>query len=204
VSGNRISSIAEGSTSSTLLARAKARDPQAWDRLVRLYGPIVYHWARRWGLQAHDSADIVQDVFRAVLTGLETFRREQPQQSFRAWLATITRNKLRDRFRLRQRSPQTAGESDARAALEQHAEPADNLDPQAAWSELQAGLWRRALDLVRAEFEPRTWDAFWRVTVEGRSTADVAEELSLSRPAVRQAKYRVLKRLRTELEGLIE
>jgi RNA polymerase sigma-70 factor (ECF subfamily) len=204
VTGNAISSITEGSTSSTLLVQAAARDPQAWERLVRLYGPILYHWARRWGLQEPDAADIVQEVFRALLSGLDSFRRDQPQQSFRAYLATITRNKLRDRHRRHQRSAQAAGGSDAHAMLQQHADPSNDLDPQAAWNQLQSGLWRRALDLVRGEFETTTWEAFWRVTVEERPVADVAQELGLSKPAVRQAKYRVLKRLRTELEGLTE
>ena len=57
----------------------------------------------------------------------------------------------------------------------------------------------RALDVVRAEFEPRTWDAFWRIAVDGQSPAEVAAAMQLSLPAVYQAKSRVLRRLRREL-----
>jgi len=60
-------------------------------------------------------------------------------------------------------------------------------------------LFRRALELIRREFEPRTWHAFWRTTVDGRATADVAAELQMSPGAVRVAKSRVLQRLRSEL-----
>jgi RNA polymerase sigma-70 factor (ECF subfamily) len=62
---------------------------------------------------------------------------------------------------------------------------------------------QRALQLVQSEFEPRTLQAFWQSTVDGRSTADVAADLGMSPKAVRQAKYRVLNRLRHELDELL-
>jgi RNA polymerase sigma-70 factor (ECF subfamily) len=62
-----------------------------------------------------------------------------------------------------------------------------------------SALLRRGLELIRGEFEPRTWQAFWLTAVEGRSPKDVAHELGMSDGAVRVAKSRVLHRLRTEL-----
>ena len=56
---------------------------------------------------------------------------------------------------------------------------------------------------MRAEFESKTWQAFWRVTVDGLATASAAAELGLSGPAVRMAKSRVLRRLREEVGELI-
>lgn len=53
--------------------------------------------------------------------------------------------------------------------------------------------------MVRSEFEDRTWQAFWRVAVEGHATAEVAADLGITANAVRQAKSRVLRRLRQEL-----
>jgi RNA polymerase sigma-70 factor (ECF subfamily) len=54
------------------------------------------------------------------------------------------------------------------------------------------------------EFQPATWQAFWGLTVEGKSGAEVAAELGLSVDAVYAAKSRVLRRLRQELDGLLE
>jgi RNA polymerase sigma-70 factor (ECF subfamily) len=45
-------------------------------------------------------------------------------------------------------------------------------------------------------FEERSWQAFWRVVVEGQRLADVAAELGLTRNAVYIAKSRILRRLR--------
>jgi RNA polymerase sigma-70 factor (ECF subfamily) len=60
------------------------------------------------------------------------------------------------------------------------------------------------LEVMRAEFEPSTWKACWECVVEGRSAADVGRELGLSPGAVRAAKFRVLCRLRRELDGLLD
>lgn len=57
----------------------------------------------------------------------------------------------------------------------------------------------RVLALIRVEFEETTWNAFWRTTVDGRSTDQVAAEIGISVAAVRQARYRVLRRLRVEM-----
>ena len=92
-------SASSESISSSLLGRVKIQDPQAWERLAELYGPVVYRWCRKSGLKAEDAVDVVQEVFRAVMTHVAEFRRECPADSFGAWLRTITRNKVRDLFR---------------------------------------------------------------------------------------------------------
>ena len=60
------------------------------------------------------------------------------------------------------------------------------------------------MELLQAEFEPRTWQAFWKIVVEEKAPADVAAELGMSKGAVYVAKSRVLKRLREEFAGLLE
>ena len=59
------------------------------------------------------------------------------------------------------------------------------------------------MELVQAEFEERTWSAFWRTVVEGRPTGDVADELDMKIASVYQAKSRVLRRLRQETDGFL-
>jgi RNA polymerase sigma-70 factor (ECF subfamily) len=61
------------------------------------------------------------------------------------------------------------------------------------------GLFLRGLDLIRGEFEERTWKAFWQTAVDGRTPREVALEMSMTSGAVRVAKSRVLQRLREEL-----
>ena len=97
--------------------------------------------------------------------------------------------------------PEATGGTDAQQELLQVAEPSEHSE-QNALAEAEGTLWRRAVDLVRAGFEDRTWQAFWRVAAEGRPSAEVAAELGMTIDAVYQAKSRVLRRLRAELGDL--
>jgi RNA polymerase sigma-70 factor (ECF subfamily) len=77
-----------GTPSSSLLQQAVLQDPVAWHRLNHFCSLLVLHWNRRAGLQEADRGDVVQEVLRAVASHLKDFRRDQPGQSFRAWLRT--------------------------------------------------------------------------------------------------------------------
>src|SRR5436853_6854235 len=78
----------------SLLQKVRGRDQQAWNQLVDLYGPMVYDWCLRAGLQPADAADVGQDVFMPVARAIGEFRRDRPGDSFRGWLYTITRRKI--------------------------------------------------------------------------------------------------------------
>ena len=65
-------------------------------------------------------------------------------------------------------------------------------------------LYRRGMELVKDEFEERTWRMFWSHVVDGRTPTEVASEMGVSAAAVRQAKSRVLRRLKEELGERIE
>jgi RNA polymerase sigma-70 factor (ECF subfamily) len=192
-------SNATASTSSSLLERVKAQDAEAWRRLIQLYGPFVYHWCAKQRLVGEDASDVFQEVFRAVSTNIAEFDHGRTSGTFRGWLRTITLNKIRDHFRrLSDRAPAVGGSEYqqflAQLPDEQSADSQVDETEQAA-----AVLFRRGLELVQSEFEERTWQAFWKITVEQRRAPDVAAELGMTPTAVRKAKSRVLRRLREEL-----
>jgi RNA polymerase sigma-70 factor, ECF subfamily len=185
-------------TNISLLERLKLPvDEMAWSRFVDLYTPLIYAWARRIGLQESDAADLVQEVFAALVQKMPEFAYDR-HKSFRAWLRTVTLNKWRDRCRRRAARPHEATV---------HA-PLDLADSEgeASFGELEyrQQLVARALELMQAEFQPTTWKACWEFVVGGRSAAEIAGELGISENAVHLAKGRVLRRLRKELEGLLE
>ena len=56
----------------TLLTRLKdGADADAWREFVHLYGPVVYGFARKRGLQDADAADLMQEVLRSVARNAE-------------------------------------------------------------------------------------------------------------------------------------
>jgi RNA polymerase sigma-70 factor (ECF subfamily) len=191
-----------GSTSSSLLGRVVAKEPEAWERMSRLYCPLVYRWARQQGLQDADAADVVQEVFRTVAMRIDTLHRDQPGDSFRGWLSTITRHKLGDHFRRAAGRANAAGGSDAQEQFQQHPDASADGSSNVSGFGVETSVVHRALEIIRPEFEDRTWQAFWRATVDGHPAADIAQDLDMTARAVRQAKYRVLQRLRRELVDL--
>ncbi|MGA2618431.1 MAG: sigma-70 family RNA polymerase sigma factor [Thermoguttaceae bacterium] len=193
---------ASGSTSSSLLERVKMRDEDAWRRLVDLYSPLLYEWCRHCGLQPEDAADVGQEVFGAVAAGVEGFRRDRPGDSFRGWLWTITKNKVRDHFRRRKGQAIPQGGTGAQQQLAQVPDQVPESTSSGAMPNHRLEL--RAAEVVRAGVEPRTWRAFWLVAVEGQSPAIVAESLGMSVEAVYVAKFRVRRKIREELDGLID
>jgi len=192
------------STSMSLLQRARAKDEESWQRIVYLYSPLVYSWCRRYGLQDADTLDVSQDVFRSVFVNLNGFRRDRPGDGFRKWLKTIARNRVLDAVRRAGRTPIAleGGIAPDLAADSSLSEEVDS-DPAELESERTTVL-RRALEMVRTEFEPQTWEAFWRVTVEETTAADVATALGVTANVVYLSKSRVLRRLRDLFAELID
>jgi len=198
------SDLVEPSTSFSLLARVQAGHSLAWHELVQLYGPIVYAWLRRSHFQPADASDIMQDTLIAVVKQLPKFNCSQPGATFRGWLWTITRNKSVDHLRKHTSQPNAVGGSSMQAMILSITSPSSNQDPPSEIAIDRAAVCRRALANLRDQFEPQSWQAFWRTTVDGCSPEDVADELKISRWAVYKARSRVLHRLRQHLLGLEE
>lgn len=194
-----ISPSTSTSTSRSLLDRLKADEAEAWDRLIGLYAPLLLRWCRRWHVPEQDLSDIFQDVFQAVATHIGGFRKQKQGESFRAWLRTIAYHKVCDHFRRAEREPGGAGGTDAQLRFSRLAAAEASDQDNGGEENAERGLLDRALNLIRCEFEDRTWQAFWRTVVEGKSPQELAIELGMSPGAIRVAKARVLRRLRDEL-----
>jgi RNA polymerase sigma-70 factor (ECF subfamily) len=181
----------------TLLERVRdTGDETAWCRLVDLYTPLLFFWARQCGETEQDAADLIQEVFVALVQILPTFQYDRSGK-FRRWLRTLLLNKLRDRKRREVRAVRALTQRPVEVELPDVAELFWEAD-------YHQELARRALRLMQADFAPTTWKACWETVVQGRSPEEVARELGITENAVYLAKCRVLRRLRQELSGLVE
>ena len=172
----------------------------AWQEFIKLYGPVVYGFARKRGLQDADAADLMQEVMRSVSAAIGRLDYDRNQGTFRGWLFTITRNKIFTFLSARRIRPQGSGDTTTNRLLEEHP---DEEEASNAWEmEYQRRLAAMAMDRVKGEFQETTWRAFWLTAVEGRSAADVAGQVGLSPGAIYVAKSRVLARLKEEVESL--
>ena len=171
----------------------RPNDHQAWRRFVDLYTPLLFYWARRVGLQESDAADLVQEVFALLIRKLPDFAYDR-NKGFRSWLRTVLMNKWREIQR--RRPPPQGGAVPDKASADDVAALAE--------TEFQQRLAVRAMELMKAEFQPATWKACWEHAAVGRPAAEVAAELGMSVNAVYLATGRVLRRLRQELADLWE
>jgi RNA polymerase sigma-70 factor (ECF subfamily) len=186
----------------SLLERARLRDEDAWSRLVALYRPLVLFWCNRAGLAASDAEDVAQEVLASVAGNLGSFRRDRPGDTFRGWLRIITRNAVSAHARRNKGRPHSEGGAAAWERLQDVADPLAGIEAEET-AEIDR-LYRGAVEQVRVEFEERTWQAFWLTAIDGRSPAALTEELGMSIAAIRQAKSRVLRRLKQEMGELLE
>jgi RNA polymerase sigma-70 factor (ECF subfamily) len=182
-------------TSFSLIGRlGDPADAEAWAHFVALYAPLLRAWVRPLCGQDADADDVIQEVLVVVVRRLPEFAHNRRMGAFRTWLKTVATNKLGDY--LRSDARRRVGSPDL--VLAQLADPSSELSRE--WERQHAQhLAHALLQKIQHEFEPATWDAFRRVTMEGEPTASVATALGMTANAVMIAKSRVLARLREEL-----
>ena len=166
-----------------------------WQRLMDVYSPLLSGWLIRAGVVESDREDLVQEVLVVVVRRVHEFEHAHAG-AFRGWLRSILANHLKKYFRERAVRP-------CEFALDELSDPQSGLSQQLD-REHDEHLARRMMQVVEQDFTAKTWSAFRRQALEGQRPKDVARELGLSLNAVIKAKSRVLKRLRQELERLID
>jgi len=189
------------STRQSLLFRLRQEpDSQAaWAEFVERYGRMIYAWCRRWNLQPADAEDVTQMVLLKLVAHLRTFVYD-PTQRFRGLLKTITHHAWRDFVDGQGRAVRGSGDSAVHASLQSVASR-DDLVARMEQA-FDQDLLTLAQERVRARVEPQTWEAFRLTALEGRSGQEAADLLGMRRGTVFQAKSKVQKSLREEIQRL--
>ncbi|HWG46688.1 MAG TPA: sigma-70 family RNA polymerase sigma factor [Gemmataceae bacterium] len=188
---------------SLLVRLCDARDDGAWSQFVELYAPLVYGFARKHGLQDADAADLTQDVLQAVSGGIRRLDYDPRRGSFRGWLFTVVRNKLRNFLAAQKRPGRGTGDSDAQRRLQEL--PAREEDQSAWWDqEYEQRVFAWAAEQVRGVFSESTWQAFWQTAIDGKTGPAVAKILGMSVAAVYLAKGRVMARLKEVIRETLD
>ena len=69
-------------------------DTLAWSQFVDIYGPLIYRFGRRKGLQDADATDLMQDVFDLIAQNIVKFNYNPDVGKFRSWLFVVASNAL--------------------------------------------------------------------------------------------------------------
>lgn len=171
---------------------------ECWKRLVDLYTPLIQGWVRRFGTRDSDVDDLVQEVMSVIVQKIPRFEHTGQKGAFRRWLRTIAFHRANHYFR-----DQGKADRDPAETIIEVVDPGSELEQQ--WErEHDEFVTQRLLELLRPEFSQSTWQAFLRQVVDEAAPAAVAAELGITVNAALIAKSRVLRRLRKEIQGLVD
>lgn len=136
-------------TSESLLVRLRSPDDaEAWAKFAEIYSPLIFYWARKNGLGAHDAADLAQEVMTLVFQKLPEFQYDS-RRSFRGWLRTVTLNKHRARMRKKSLSMEDVGQTGL-VSLPENVQ----LAMQSWDQDYSKQLVSQTIELMRREFAP--------------------------------------------------
>ena len=182
-------------TQPALLERLRqGSDHLAWDEFFHRYWRALYGTARRRGCSDHTAEEIVQDVMLAVFESQDVFHYDPSRGRFRDWLATLVRNKVAEHRRKPAQRVRAAGGDETQGPIIET--ESDEALPDEIWeTAFEEALLVALLDVVRREFNPRTFQAFELSAIQGMSGADVARLTGQTRNAVYLARRKVTQRL---------
>lgn len=192
-------SLRSVSTHESLLIRLRdGEDSLAWSEFGDRYRELIFHYARRRGLQPADAEDATQDVLAAVLKSIAGFEYDPGRGRFRGWLKTIAGRAV---TRKRRNTADALGHAFQSDGTLDAAEASGDDDPwEIEWRRYHARLATRK---ARFEFSSRDFEAFEAVTVEARAPADVARTFGMTTAALYQIKSRILRRIREHVAAQV-
>jgi len=203
-------------TRHSLLSRLKDwGDQKSWQDFFDTYWPLIYNVAAKAGLTNVEAEEVVQETIIGVARHIGEFKTDARHGSFKAWLLQMTRWRVADQFRKREKAappfapthPRPApalpwDESSGTATVDRIPDPA-GLNLEQVWDEeWQRNQMRAALGRVKRQVSAKQYQMFDLHVLQHLSVADAARTLQVSAASIYMAKHRVSRLLRKEVQRL--
>ena len=204
-----------GESEADLVARLRAGDEQAFEKLVDLYGPMMLRVA---GIYVRDRAvaeEVVQETWLAVLNGIDRF---EGRSSLKTWIFRILSNRAKTRAEREGRTvPLSAIAAGEAAGGEATVDPDRFFGPDSEtpfgwaapprdWPQRRV-LDREALKVIGEAIDglPETQATVIRLRdVEGWTPQEVAEALEITDGNQRVLLHRARSKVRAALESYMD
>ncbi len=191
----------DGGTTSLLLLKRVAdwADHPAWFDFFLAYDPLIRSWCGGYGLDGGIFEDLCQQVWIELAARIRTYQYD-PGRTFRGWLRQFCHSRAVDLLRKRKTEH-------VRSLADRPTEALFPAQDTIGGPEYEETDSRRSLLLCQAEqaqhtvkqrVEPQSWQAFWRIAVDGCSIRETADEMGMSYAAAFAAQKRVGRMLRAE------
>lgn len=184
-------------TRMSLLSRVRRGDEVSWTEFYDTYKRLLYTVGRiEYKLDTGEIEELIQEVMLTFFGASKTFKYDKSKGKFRSYLKKIFYYKVQ---KLRAKKYKTSQrivsvESDE-FGIDNLPEPTDsNLDK--IWDEeWQKHVMHQALHEVKDTIDPKTFQVFYHVAIEGQSPQEVADVFETNANNVYAIKKRVTEKL---------
>lgn len=189
-------------------------DQKTWDEFYQTYWRLIYSVSVKSGLGQDEAFDVVQETVLSVAKQWKKGQQYDPTKgSFKTWLMNITRWRIADQFRRKQRNPAAMNQSggtpgrdgDERSTMT--IERLEGEDGEQTLERMWENEWRYnlsevAIERVKKQVSPKQFQIFHAYVVKDWDVGRVKKELGVSASQVYLAKHRVGKLIQKEIETL--
>tara|TARA_R100000687_G_scaffold31822_1_gene26308 strand:- start:171 stop:773 length:603 start_codon:yes stop_codon:yes gene_type:complete len=181
-------------TTTILLEQLRDAESLAWQRFAGRFRPPMIRFAQRCGLTEEQAEDAVQDTLMQFVEAYRDGQYDRSRGRLGSWLFTLMYNSVRSHRRDGARAPKQAPKAIDRTTF--FSAIPDTDDAKQVWEQdWEQHAIQTCMQQLRSEVSPSHYRAFELMTFRDVPAIEVARQLGLSRDAVYQARYRVLKRV---------
>jgi RNA polymerase sigma factor (sigma-70 family) len=181
-------------TRESLLSRLKDwQDDDSWKEFFDTYWRLIFSAGIKAGLRQAEAQDAVQETVISVMKSMPGFQYRPVDGSFKSWLLRLTKWRIADQFRRRQKGlvePAEHGEA-SKEVLESIPDPSVRA-LEAMWDEeWESTLVNAAMHRVKRTVDSKQYQIFDLYAVKGWPVRKVAAVLKVSVGSIYLAKHRV-------------
>jgi RNA polymerase sigma factor (sigma-70 family) len=194
-------------TRQSLLSRLRdCDDRESWRVFFDTYWTLIYNTAIKAGLNDAEAQDAVQETLISVMKSMPKFQYDAKKGSFKGWLLNLTRWRISDQFRKRQRGIEhqrlDPNASDETATIERVPGTAEQA-LEAVWDEeWERNLVGAAIERVKKKVDPQQFQLFDLYVLKKWTVLKVAQTLRVNPGRVYLSKHRINQLIRKEIDHL--
>ena len=186
-----------GSLLLRLQAGATLERELSWESFYDRYVPLIKGFARRAGAGEEESDDVAQEVMANFFRAASRFEYDPSLGRFRGYLKACTLNAMRSRWRRKKDQVDVDASTGLAIEDESHAEK----EWEQEW--IRSAI-ARGLEIVKRNsgMSDQSWEAFELYGRREVPIDEVSQRLGMSPEAIRQAKSRISRLVRAEIERI--
>jgi len=189
-------------------------DQKTWDEFYQTYWRLIFSVSMKAGLGNDEAFDVVQETVLSVAKQWKKGQTYDPGKgSFKGWLMNITRWRISDQFRKKQRNPAAfsqsggtpGGDGDERntATIGRIEDEKQGDVLERIWEhEWRSNLSEVAIERVKKQVSPKQFQIFDAYVIKGWDAEKVRSQIGVSASQVYLAKHRVGGLIKKEIEVL--